>query len=32
MIIDMNKKRFWIRIIKAILWVLISKSKKDKEK
>lgn len=28
----MNKKRFWIKIIKAVLWVLYSKSKKDKDK
>ena len=28
----MNKKRFWIKIIKAVLWILFSKSKKDREK
>lgn len=28
----MDKKRFWIKIIKAVLWVLFSKSKKDREK
>lgn len=28
----MNKKRFWIKIVKAVLWVLFSKSKKDREK
>lgn len=30
-IIDMNKKRFWIRVIKAVIWILIGNSKKNKK-
>ena len=30
MIIDMNKKRFWIRVIKALLWVFLGNSRKQK--
>lgn len=26
----MDKKRFWIKIVKAVLWVLFSKPKKEK--
>ena len=29
-ITDMNKKRFWIRVIKALLWVFLGNSKKQK--
>ena len=29
-ITDMNKKRFWIRIIKAVIWVLLGSSRKQK--
>lgn len=30
-ITDMNKKRFWIRVIKAIIWVLMGSSRKQKK-
>ena len=26
----MNKKRFWIRVIKAIIWVILGSSRKEK--
>lgn len=29
-ITDMNKKRFWIRVIKAVIWVLLGSSRKKK--
>ena len=29
-ITDMDKKRFWIRVIKAIIWVLLGSSRKKK--
>lgn len=29
-ITDMNKKRFWIRVIKAVIWVLLGSSRKQK--
>lgn len=29
-ITDMNKKRFWIRVIKAIIWVFLGSSGKQK--
>lgn len=31
-ITDMNKKRFWIRVIKAIIWVFLGSSRKQKNK
>ena len=29
-ITDMNKRRFWIRVIKALLWVFLGNSRKQK--
>lgn len=29
-ITEMNKKRFWIRVIKALLWVFLGNSRKQK--